>query len=160
MDDVGEDAIESLIASPYAKLPEQICNVQEATTELRKAIDALPDQENVYIQYRFGFTDGGAYPLAENEQYLRLTESRTKGVERSTLKLLKRELFIKIPERACSRAEDRLTKLLVKEGELHAVELRLKSPLKQSKNNRRSLRISCGLRRQMGANSVIISKMM
>lgn len=57
MDDVGEDTIESLIASPCAKLPEQSYIEQEEMAELREAMDALPDRENIYIQYRFGFTD-------------------------------------------------------------------------------------------------------
>ena len=133
LDDSGEDAIESLIASPYAKLPEQICIEQETAAELREAMDALPDRENVYVQYRFGFTDGEAHPLTETAQYFRLTESRAKGAERSALKLLRHELLIEIPERTFVRAEDRLTKLLVAEGELHSVELRLKSQKKRGK---------------------------
>ena len=128
--DAGEDAIESLIASPYTKLPEQICIEKETAAELREAMDALPDRENVYVQYRFSFTDGEAHPLTETAQYFRLSESRAKGLERSTLKLLRYELFIEIPERAFIKAEDRLTKLLVAEGELHSVELRLKSQKK------------------------------
>lgn len=49
------------------------------------------------------------------------------------MKLLKHELLIEIPERAYVRAEDRLTKQLVSEGELHSVELRLKSQQKRGK---------------------------
>ena len=79
LDDSGEDAIESLIGSPYTKLPEQICIEKETAVELREAIDALPDRENVYVQYRFGFTDGEVHPLTETAQYFRLSESRTKG---------------------------------------------------------------------------------
>ena len=95
--------------------------------ELHEAMGVLPDRESVYIHYRFGFTDDKAHPLTETAQYFRLTESRAKGVERSALKLLKHELLVKIPERAFVRAEDQLTKILVAAGELHAVELRLKS---------------------------------
>ena len=133
LDDTGEDALESLIASPYAKLPEQICIEQETAAELREAMDVLPDRENTYVQYRFGFTDGEAHPLTETAQYFRLSESRAKGIERSALKLLRHELFIEIPERAFVRAEDRLTKLLVMEGDLHSVELRLKSQKKRGR---------------------------
>ncbi len=61
------------------------------------------------------------------------TESRTKGVEHSALKLLRHELLIEMPERAYARAEDRLTKVLVAAGELHAVELRLKSQKRRGK---------------------------
>ena len=133
LNDTGEDTIESLIASPYTKLPEQICIEKEAAAELREAMDALPDRENVYVQYRFGFTDGEAHPLTETAQYFRLNESRAKGLERSALKLLRHELLIEIPERAFAKAEDRLTKLLVAKGELHSVELRLKSQKKRGR---------------------------
>ena len=133
LDDVGEDTIESLIASPYAKLPEQMYIEQETAAELHEAMDALPNRENVYVQYRYGFADGEAYPLTETAQYFRLTESRAKGLERSALKLLRHELLVEIPEQAFIKAEDRLTKLLVMAGELHSVELRLKSQKKRGR---------------------------
>ena len=133
LNDFGEDTAESLIALPYTKLPEQICIEKETAAELREAMDALPDRENVYVQYRFGFTDGEVHPLTETAQYFRLTESRAKGLERSALKLLRHELLIEIPERAFIKAEDRLTELLVMDEELHAVELRLKSQRKRGK---------------------------
>ncbi len=62
-----------------------------------------------------------------------MIESRAKSVERSALKLLRHELLFEIPERAYARAEDRLTKDLVAAGELHAIELRLKSQKKRGK---------------------------
>ncbi len=133
MDDVGEDTIESLVTLPCAKLPEQICIEQETTAELHEAMDMLPDRESVYFQYRFGFMDGETHPLTETAQYFRLTESRAKGVEHSALKLLRHELLIEIPERAIADAEDRLTKILVANGELHSVELRLKSQKKRGR---------------------------
>ena len=58
LDDVGEDTIESLVALPCVKLPEQICIEQETTAELHEAMDMLPDRERVYVQYRFGFSGG------------------------------------------------------------------------------------------------------
>ncbi len=127
LEDSGEDTPESLIALPCAKLPEHLCIERETAVELHEAMDALPERENVYVQYRFGFTDSEAHPLTEAARYFRLTESRAKGVERSALKLLKHELLFDIPERAFAKAENRLTRILVAEGELHAVELRLKS---------------------------------
>lgn len=87
------------------KNPEQILIEQETIAELHKAMEALPDRENVYVQCRFGFTDGKTHPLTETAQYFHLTESCAKGVERSALKLLKHELLIAIPERAYARAE-------------------------------------------------------
>ena len=132
LDDTEDDTIETLISS-CAKLPEQIYIEQETTAELHEAMDALPDRENVYVQYRFGFGDGKGHPLTETARYFHLTESRTKSVEHSALKLLRHELLIEIPERAYARAEDRLTKVLVAAGELHAVELRLKSQQKRGR---------------------------
>lgn len=67
--DVGADTIESLIASPYAKSLEQICIERETAAKLCEAMDALPDWENVYVQYRYDLTDGEAHPPTENAQY-------------------------------------------------------------------------------------------
>ena len=133
LDDTGEDTVECLIASPNVKSPERIYIERETAAELLEAMDTLPNRKNVYIQYRFGFTDGKTHPLTETAQYFHLTESRAKGIERSALKLLKHELIIEIPERAYTWAEDRLTRRLVAEGELHAVELRLKSQQKRGR---------------------------
>lgn len=133
LDDTEDDTVETLISSPCAKLPEQIYIEQETAAELHEAMDALPDRENVYVQYRFGFGDGKGHPLTETARYFHLTESRTKSVEHSALKLLRHELLIEIPERAYARAEDRLTKVLVAAGELHAVELRLKFQQKRGR---------------------------
>jgi len=133
LDDTGEDTVENLAAARGIKSPEQICIEQETEAELHTALGALPDRENVYVRYRFGFTDSEAHPLTESAQYFRLTVSRAKSLERSALKQLKHELLVEIPERAFARAEDRLTKLLVSEGELHSVDLRLKSQKKQGK---------------------------
>ncbi len=133
LDDTGEDTVECLIASPNVKSPEGVYIEQETEAELLEAMDTLPDRENVYVQYRFGFTDGKVHPLTETAQYFHLTESRAKGIERSALKLLKHELLIEIPERAYARAEDKLTRLLVAERELHSVDLRLKSQQKRGR---------------------------
>lgn len=128
-----ESPTETSAATLNVKNPEQILIEQETITELHEAMEALPDREHVYVQYRFGFTDGKARPLTETAQYFRLTESRAKGIERSALKLLKHGLFIEIPEQVYARAEDKLTRLLVSERELHSVELRLKSQQKRGR---------------------------
>ena len=133
LNDAGEDTVECLIASPNVKSPERIYIEWETAAELHETMDALPDRESVYVQYRFGFGDGKGHPLTETARYFHLTESRTKSVEHSALKLLRHELLIEIPERAYARAEDRLTKVLVAAGELHAVELRLKSQQKRGR---------------------------
>ena len=133
LDDTEDDTVETLISSPCAKLPEQIYIEQETAAELHEAMDALPDRENVYVQYRFGFADGKGHPLTETAQYFHLTESRAKSVERSALKLLRQELLFEVPERAYAKAEDNLTRKLVAADELHAVELRLKSQRKRGR---------------------------
>ena len=133
LDDLRNNVDKNLMASPGQTQPEHILIGQERTAELLEAMDALPGREDTYVQYRFGFTDGVAHPLTETAQYFRLSESRAKGVERSALKLLKHELLMEIPERAYVRAENKLTKRLVAEGELHAVELRLKSQQKRGR---------------------------
>ena len=98
MNDAGEDTVECLIASPNVKSPERIYIEWETAAELHETMDALPDRESVYVQYRFGFADGKDHPLTETAQYFHLTESRAKSVERSTMKLLKHELLIEIPD--------------------------------------------------------------
>ncbi len=133
LDDVGEDTVESQITSPKVKTPEQIMVERETKAELQEALDALPDRENVYVQYRFGFTDDEAYSLTKSAQHFRLTESRARSIECFALKVMRHELLFEIPERAFAKAEDRLTKILVNEDELHAVELRLKSQQKHGK---------------------------
>jgi len=133
LDNAGEDTVECLIASPNVKSPEQIYIERETAAELHEAMDALPDRENIYIQYRFGFADDKDHPLTETAQYFHLTESRVKSVERSALKQLRQELLFEMSERAYAKAEDKLTKTLVAAGELHAVELRLKLHKKRGK---------------------------
>jgi len=96
-------------------------------------MSVLSDREDVYVRYRFGFMDNEAHPLTESAQYFRLTVSRAKSLERSAFKQLRHEMLFEIPERAFARAEDRLTKLLVSEEELHSVELQLKSQKKRGK---------------------------
>jgi len=131
-DDDGEETVESLITLSGTKLPEQICIERETAAELYEAMDALSEREGMYIRYRFGFEDD-THSLAETAGHFHLSESRAKGLEQNTLKLLRHELLVAIPGRAIARAEDRLTKLLVTEGELHSVELRLKFQKKQGK---------------------------
>jgi len=131
-DDDAEETVGDLIVSPYAKLPEQLCIERETLAELREAMDALSEREDMYIRYRFGFIDD-AHSLAETAEHFHLSVSRAKGIERPALKALKHELLFVIPERAIAKAEDQLTKVLVDVGELHAVELCLKMQKKRGK---------------------------
>ena len=132
LDDTDEDTTETLVASPYTKSPEQICMERETVVELHKAMDVLSERENMYIRYRFGFGDD-SHSLVDTAAHFHLSESRAKGIERPTLKSLKHELLFGISERVAAQAEDRLTKALVDAGELHSVELHLKSQKKRGK---------------------------
>lgn len=73
LDDTGEDSVESLIASPHTKPPEQIYIERETIAELREAMNALPDRENVYVQavlciVHYFFTV--PFQLAEQDDFL------------------------------------------------------------------------------------------
>jgi len=57
LDNAAEDTVECLIVSPDAKSPEQICIEQETMSELHEAMNVLSDREDVYVRYRFGFTN-------------------------------------------------------------------------------------------------------
>ena len=131
-DSNGEETVGDLIASLYATLPEQILIEQETMAELHEAMDALSERENMYVRHRFGFDDDG-HSLVETAGHFHLSESRAKTLERTALKELRHELLFTIPGRTITKAEDRLTKLLVDKDELHSVELRLKSQKKRSK---------------------------
>ncbi len=87
------ESVESLVASPYAKLPEQILIERETISELHEAMDTLTERQNQYIRYRFGFEDD-ARPLTETAKHFHLSTSRAKGLERDTLKLLRHELLL------------------------------------------------------------------
>jgi len=104
------ESVESLVASPYAKLPEQILIERETMAELREAMGTLTERQNQYIRYRFGF-ENDARPLTETARHFHLSTSRAKGLERDTLKLLRHELLVAIPERAVARAEGRMAKV-------------------------------------------------
>lgn len=137
LDDTGEDGADfvyELTAAPLEKLPEAECIEREALDELKEARAALTERESVYVQYRFGDSDSDGHSMAETAQHFHLTGSRAKAMEKDLLATLRNELLCEIPERAFVRAEDRLTRRLVAEGELHAVELRLKTEKKRGKN--------------------------
>jgi len=133
IDNSGEETVGDMVASSFAKLPEQICIEQESREEIIEAMKVLPARENVFIRYRCGFEDGREHPLTETAAHFRLTQSRARSLERSAIKKIKHELLIAIPERALAETENRLTKLLVWRNDLHAVELRLKSFKKRRK---------------------------
>lgn len=97
------ESVESLVASPYAKTPEQILIERETMAELHEAMGTLTERQNQYIRYRFGFEDD-ARPLTETAKHFHLSTSRAKGLEQDTLKQLRHELLVTIPERAAAKA--------------------------------------------------------
>ena len=60
----------------------------------------------------------------ETAEHFRISYSRAEIQEKKSLSTIRHELWVVIPEKRFAAAEDTLTKLLVFEGELHAVELR------------------------------------
>lgn len=133
INEAGEETVGDMTASLFAKLPEQICIERETKEEVLKAMEPLPTREKVFICYRYSFEDGKEHPLTETASHFRLTQSRARSLEKSAIKMIKHELLVAMPERALAEAENRLTKLLVQQNDLHAVELRLKSVKKRRK---------------------------
>ncbi|MGI5899240.1 MAG: sigma-70 family RNA polymerase sigma factor [Christensenellales bacterium] len=110
-----------------AELPEQAYIRKEAVQELHEALDGIGGREREYLLYRYGFHDGMEHPRIDTAVHFRISDSRAEIQEKKSLSDIRHELWVVIPEKRFASAEDMLTKLLVSVGELHAVELRLKS---------------------------------
>ena len=117
----------SVTPDPSAMLPEQAYIHKETILELREALAGIGDRERGYLLYRYGFHDGMEHPRIETAVHFRISDSRAEIQEKKALSDIRHELWVVIPEKRFAAAEDMLTRLLVSEGELHAVELRLKS---------------------------------
>lgn len=98
----------------------------EAIQELHEALDGIGGRERGYLLYRYGFLDGMEHPRNETAVHFHISDSRAEIQEKKSLSDIRNELWVIIPEKRFTAAEDMLTKRLVSEGELHAVELRLK----------------------------------
>ena len=92
--DKADGAIyEEIISDIYAKTPEQVIIEKETITEVRDALQRVSERERAYIHYRYGFEDGRLHTRDETASHFHLTKSRAKGIERSALGNVWRELF-------------------------------------------------------------------
>jgi RNA polymerase primary sigma factor len=123
----------SVTPDTSVELPEQAYIRKEAMLELHEALDGIGDRERGYLLYRYGFLDNMEHTRIETAEHFRISDSRAEIQEKKSLSTIRHELWVVIPEKRFATAEDMLTKLLVSEGELHAVELRLKSRKKRGK---------------------------
>ena len=123
----------SVIPDPSVELPEQAYIRKETMLELHEALDGIGDRERGYLLYRYGFLDNMEHTRIETAEHFRISDSRAEIQEKKSLSAIRHELWVVIPEKRFADAEDMLTKLLVSEGELHAVELRLKSRKRRGK---------------------------
>lgn len=80
------------IANPTAKSPEQIYIDQETMRELYEALEKLSDREQVYLLYRYGFTDDTEHTLIGTAIHFSLRESRAKKLEEEAMDNLWLEL--------------------------------------------------------------------
>ena len=96
LDDVlpGEEQLRRIeaIADPYAMQPQSIMEEQESRRELYSGLQRLTDREQIYLLYRYGFTDGEEHPLIGTAIYFHLTKSRAKKTEEQAMDNLWLEL--------------------------------------------------------------------
>jgi RNA polymerase primary sigma factor len=133
---VGEDdyaPLYSVIPDAYTVLPEPAYIHKESILELREALDGIGDRARGYLMYRYGFQDNMEHTRIETAKHFHFSDTRAEREENAAMSAIRHELWVVIPEKRYVTAEDRLTKLLVSERELHAVELRLKSRRKRGK---------------------------
>ena len=133
MKDESGSLYHEIAFDPTFLKPEQAYIHKETMDELHEALDGIGERERRYLLYRYGFEDGMEHSRIETAGHFRFTDSRMKQEEQNALSAIRRELWVIIPKKRYAAAEDMLTRLLVSEGELHAVELRLKSQRKMGK---------------------------
>ncbi len=133
MKDESGSLYHEIAFDPTFLKPEQVYIHKETMAELYEALDGIGERERRYLLYRYGFEDGMEHSRIETAGHFRFTDSRMKLEEQNALSAIRHELWVVIPEKRYTAAEDKLTRLLVSEGELHAVELRLKSQRKMGK---------------------------
>jgi len=133
LDDETDDTYHDVAFDPTFLTPEQEYIHKETIVELHEALDGIGDRERQYLLYRFGFKDYTEHTRNETAEHFHFTDSRAKKEEENALSAIRHELWVVIPEKRYSAAEDWLTWVLVCENELHAVELRLKSQRKMGK---------------------------
>lgn len=134
LDDETDDTYHDVAFDPTFPTPEQEYIHKETIAELHEALDGIDDRERQYLLYRFGFDKDTERTRIETAEHFHFTDRGAKKEEENALSAIRHELWVVIPEKRYAAAEDWLTRVLVCENELHAVELRLKSQRKMGKN--------------------------
>lgn len=90
----GEDSMQrsELIADPYSSEPEKMMIEEENRKELYEGLRRISEREQVYLLYRFGFTDDMEHPLVGTALHFHLSESRARSTEALALDNLWLEL--------------------------------------------------------------------
>lgn len=83
-----------LIRDEHALVPEE-CGIRAATIQqVRKALDALPDRDRMYLHCRFGFDLDRNRTIAETAKRLHQAESRCREIEKEALKKVRRKMGV------------------------------------------------------------------
>ena len=84
----------NLILDENALDPEA-CGIRAATIQqVRKALEAIPDRDRMYLRCRFGFDLDRNRTIAETAKRLHQAESRCREIEKEALEKVRRELGI------------------------------------------------------------------
>ena len=81
-----------ILPDDYSRNPEQIFIRKETIMEVRNALAKIPDREQAYLHYRYGFIDDELHEQNETAAHFHLSLSRAKSTERSALKHVRHEL--------------------------------------------------------------------
>ncbi len=89
-----ETILVNLILDENALDPEE-CGIRAATIQqVRKALEAIPDRDRMYLHCRFGFDLDRNRTIAETAKRLHQAESRCREIEKEALEKVRRELGI------------------------------------------------------------------
>lgn len=80
------------VANPAVKTPEEICVERATIRELYDGLGKISEREQVYLLYRYGFTDGTEHTLIGTAIHFNLRENRAKKLEEDALDNLWLEL--------------------------------------------------------------------
>ena len=133
LDDETADTYHDVAYDHTLPTPEQAYIRKESIAEVNEALEGIWDRERRYLLYRYGFADDREHTRIETGEHFHFTEIRVKKEEENALSAIRHELWVVIPEKRYRAAEDLLTRVLVCENELHAVELRLKQQRKMGR---------------------------
>lgn len=90
----NETILVDLILDENALVPEE-CGIRAATIQqVRKALEAIPDRDRMYLHCRFGFDLDRNRTIAETAKRLHQAESRCREIEKEALEKVRRQLGI------------------------------------------------------------------